>query len=103
MAVGRSARAGVVWSGGNRAGRNGVGMVGACGAKRPQLHRIWAVVGRVGGDGGRSGHAESGLKSNAALAPGVRREWGESAGSGWGRCETGRVRVPKDIGEGGVR
>ena len=78
-------------------------MVGACGAKRPQLHRIWAVVGRVGGDGGRSGHAESGLKSNAALAPGVRREWGESAGSGWGRCETGRVRVPKDIGEGGVR
>ena len=34
LGVGRSARAVVVWSGGNRADRQGVGMVGTCGARQ---------------------------------------------------------------------
>jgi hypothetical protein len=35
LTVGRSARAEVVWSGGNRADRQGVGMIGSCWARQP--------------------------------------------------------------------
>ena len=87
LGVGRSARAGVVWSGGNRADMQGwTWSVRAGPDMRPKLHRVRAVVGRVGGVGRRSGHSVSGLKSNASGASRSR-----------GGCRGGRGR-PGPVG-----
>ena len=51
-----------------RTGRGWAWSVRAGPDRRPKLHRVRAVVGRVGGVGRRSGHAVSGLKSNASGA-----------------------------------
>ena len=87
LGVGRSARAGVVWSGGNRADmQRWTWSVRAGPDMRPKLHRVRAVVGRVGGVGRISGHSVSGLKSNASGASRSR-----------GGCRGGRGR-PGPVG-----
>ena len=70
LAVGRSARAGFMCGQAviGRAGRGRAWSVRAGSGRHPQLHRVHKVVGRVGGYGRRSGHAVSGLKSNASGA-----------------------------------
>ena len=62
--------------------------------KRPQLHRVRAVVGRVGGALRRSVHTWSGLQSNGSRG---------RARVGWEVGESTRGGVPKDVGAGGVR
>ena len=79
-----------------RAGRGRAGSVRAGSDKRPQLHRVRAVVGRVGGALRRSVHTWSGLQSNGSRGRArVGWEVGEST-RGWfprmsGRAVFGRV------------